>query len=375
MKRTYFFLTLIFSTLLSQAQNEQALKILKDVNEKNNQTRTLQYSYTYEGWGKTFGKFSGEVVLDKQQGLQLLVVLNTHDASGQIQNTEYIYTNGDQLKLADTQAKVLKKGSVSGGSQHLMSYAWYAVFREFLMPNAFAMGLQDSSLNYEGSETIDGTDCHIVSMNNPWGDRNFWYFGKSDNLIYGQFQENKNPDTQGGFVFKMSDVRINATLPSTAFEVPTQGLTVVDENQRKVAVGEQAPEWLLKNGANESITSRQQQGKLTLLDFWASWCSPCWQIMPIIDNIKKDYGTSALDVYGVNVWESPKVNIADYLNRKNLNHYEVLFDMDAAVAKSFKIAALPLVVLIDKEGKILYINSGRDPEMDANLREILDRNL
>lgn len=362
-----------FGAYTVEAQDQKALEILKKVNGQLNQNKTLQYKYIYKGWGKNNGSFTGEVYIDKSAGLQLGVALKTLDERGKVLLDEFIFTNGDQLKSLDKTNKILRIGSASKGSSHLMSYAWYAVFREFLMPDPLAMNFQNGTLSYDGSKKVNGSDCHLVSYVNPWGDKNTWYIGASDYQVYGQLVENNNPETKGGFDFIMSDVKFNQPLDPAVFEVSSEGVTMVDEDKRSITPGSPAPEWTLGNSSKVNVSSRQLKGKKVLLDFWASWCSPCWQIMPVIDKIKTDYKGKNLVVYGVNVWENPKLDLEEYLNKKGLNAYENLFDKDASVAKSFKIGALPLVVLIDENGTILYVNSGRDTQMDKNIREILNQ--
>nr|WP_321234144.1 TlpA disulfide reductase family protein [uncultured Psychroserpens sp.] len=354
------------------AQDVNALSILKKTNDQLNQNKTLQYNYTYIGWGKNNGRFSGTAYIDKNAGLQLGVRLKTLDDKKNIVLDEFIFTNGDQLKLLDKTNKVLKTGSASKGSSYLMSYAWYAVFREFLMPNALSMNFQNETIKYEGSKIVNGIDCHLVSYINQWGDTNIWYIGKKDHQIYGQKVENKNPETEGGFEFIMTSAKFNHSIDPNVFKISSKGVKIIDEDSRTIAPGEKAPEWALGNSDKVNVSSRQLLGKIVLLDFWASWCSPCWQIMPTINKIKTDYKQKNLAVYGINVWENPKLNLKEYLNKKGLNTYENLFDTDASVAKSFKIASLPLVVLIDENGTILYINNGMDTDMDKNIRKILD---
>lgn len=371
MKYLLLFTSLIvLGTYPIKSQNLQ--EILQQVNTTTMSNGSIEYDYVYDGWGKTAGRFSGHVTLDKKQGMRLLVTLNTLDQNGSPTREEVIFTDGNQLKLLDKTENVLKTGSAGGGSAYLMSYVFYAVFREFLMPDPFAMAMSDSTLAYEGTRSVNGVDCHVIGTNNPWGDRNLWFIGKEDFQIHGQKQEKIDVATEGGFTFEMSNVRFNGQISSSAFDIDSGNAQIVDEDKRLVAVGQLAPEWLLKNAAGQNITSRQLRGKKVILDFWASWCAPCWQIMPTIDRLKKEYGGKKVEIYGVNVWENPKLDVNGYLLRKELNHYEVLFDVEASVAKSFKIAALPLVVLIDENGKILYLNNGRDASLYENLKELLD---
>ncbi len=373
MRQVTLMLILSVIPFLIRAQDNQALEILKKTNTQLNQNVSLQYDYTYEGWGKNNGRFKGKVYIDKKRGMQLGISLKTIDNKGRVTLDEYIYTNGNDIQLLDKTNKVLKKGMASNGSGYLMSYGWYAVFREFLMPDPMAMNYQNSTLAYDGSKMVNGITCHMISLTNQWDDKNTWYIGKADHQIYGQKTSNEKPETEGGFEFLMNNTRHNEPIDQAAFTISENNFKIVDEDSRLITPGNPAPEWTLGNSSEINVTSRQLKGKKVLLDFWASWCSPCWQIMPVINKIKADYKDENIVVYGVNVWENPKKDIKSYLEEKGLNTYEILFDNDATVTKSFKIATLPFVVLIDENGQILYVNSGKDQKMDENLRALLDK--
>ncbi len=362
----------LFSPLCMVAQSEKAKEILEKANVAVSSITSIQYDYAYEGWGKSIGKFIGSVKITKQNGMHVLVDLKTLTDEDEIVREEIIYTDGNNLKLFDKMENVVKVGTASGGSGYLMSYAWYAVFRESLMPNPFAMALVDSTLSYEGTREVRGVSCHVIATNNPWGDRNYWYLGQKDYQIYGQRQENNGKSTEGGFTFEMFNVQFDEILSPSVFHDFPNDVRQIDEDKRLVAVGEQAPDWLLENASGQKITARQQQGKKVILDFWASWCSPCWKIMPVLNNLKSEYSTENVEVYGVNVWENPKLDVEDYIRRKKLDHYNILIDNDASVAKSFKIAALPLIVVIDEAGKIIYLNNGQDKDLYENIKRLLN---
>lgn len=373
MRQATLLLILSITTFLIRAQDKQALEVLKKANARLNQNVSIQYDYTYMGWGKNNGRFQGKVYINKNGGLQLGISLKTMDQNGKVIMDEYIYTNGNDIKSLDKTNKVLKTGMASNGSGYLMSYGWYAVFREFLMPDPMVMNYQNKTLAYDGAKLINGIACHMVSLINQWGDKNIWYIGKADHQVYGQKTLNENPETEGGFEFLMSNTKYNEPIDEKVFTINDNEVKVTDEDSRLIVPGNPAPEWTMGNSRGANVTSRDLKGKKVLLDFWASWCSPCWQIMPIINKIKMDYEDEAVVVYGVNVWENPKKDIKAYLKEKGLNAYEILFDKDATVAKSFKVGTLPFVVLIDENGQILYVNSGMDQKMDENIRALLDK--
>ncbi len=381
MNKSQFLFLLIFFLFCSesqlQAQDQKAVDILQKANIALGQLSELSYNYQYEGWGKLYGRFEGKVNISKVNGMQVLVQLNTLRKNNSIKRKEIIYTNNRDLKLLDLTDKVYKYGTSTGGGAHLMSYAWYAVFRESLMPNPFAQAMQDQSLKYEGTKEVAGISCHVISTQSPYqGDREYWFLGQKNYLIYGQRKENKTPGIEGGFLFKMSSLETNPSFSQSDFEIEVpEGVKQINEDERPIAVGKKAPPWILKNRDGGNTKSQDLKGKVVVLDFWASWCNPCWQIMPVINALKKDYPREQVEIIGVNVWENPKLDLNKYLKEKNLNDYQIMVDEEAIAAKSFKIAYLPLVVVIDQKGIIQFLYNGREADLNTKIRLAIDNAL
>lgn len=103
-----------------------------------------------------------------------------------------------------------------------------------------------------------------------------------------------------------------------------------------------------------------------LLYFWATWCKPCRKAQPKVAALAQKY-KDRVKVVGINVGglDSPK-NIKKYISRQQIA-YTMLIDREDAAVKAFSVAGIPVIILLDKTGKILV----RDNKPPANLDKFL----
>ncbi len=99
--------------------------------------------------------------------------------------------------------------------------------------------------------------------------------------------------------------------------------------------------------------------KLILVDFWATWCEPCKEEMPYLEEIYQEYKDQGLECLVITI-DSSKALESQIL--KDVEHlavtYPIPWDLDSAVKNSYGIQAIPVTYLIDKNGKIRYEHSG-----------------
>ncbi len=122
-----------------------------------------------------------------------------------------------------------------------------------------------------------------------------------------------------------------------------------------VQVGKPAPEFQLTDLGGSKVSLSQFRGKIVLLDFWATWCQPCRESMPEMENLQKKY-SSQLTLLAINVSEAPD-EVRSFLQRERI-HSRVLLDQDGAVSNAYRIMAIPMQVLIDRDGVIRNVNMG-----------------
>lgn len=108
-------------------------------------------------------------------------------------------------------------------------------------------------------------------------------------------------------------------------------------------------------------------GRIIVLNFWATWCPPCREEMPELNQFSGKYG-DRISFYLVNIQES-QATVADFLSQ---NGYDMncLLDIDGQVAKTFRINAIPTTLVVDQQGTIKYRKSG--PVTMAELEGVLN---
>jgi len=112
-------------------------------------------------------------------------------------------------------------------------------------------------------------------------------------------------------------------------------------------------------------------GEVVYVDFWASWCPPCVQSFPFLNQLQQDYGSRGLQVLGVNLDE--KVADAEKFLFEHRAEFSIVADPTKQCAKDFDVIAMPSSYLIDRQGVVRYIHRGFRPGETKELRLIVEQ--
>lgn len=121
--------------------------------------------------------------------------------------------------------------------------------------------------------------------------------------------------------------------------------------------GQPAPDFSaapLRGG--ESLRLEDYRGKVVYLDFWASWCGPCKQSMPVLERLSKSYRDRGLVVLGVNIDDDVKT-AAKFLAEVPVS-FVVVNDRDKRVAKAYAPPTMPSSYIIDRDGRVRQVHAG-----------------
>ena len=139
-------------------------------------------------------------------------------------------------------------------------------------------------------------------------------------------------------------------------------------------VGQQAPDFALRSFGGETLRLSEHLGEVVVINFWATWCGPCRQEMPLLDEIYAKYRPVGLVLLSVNLDHEmqPAIEMAQTLEVS----YPVLYDAQKSVGKSYQVSSMPVTVLIDRAGVIRYVSEGYKPGYETRytekLRELLN---
>ncbi len=142
------------------------------------------------------------------------------------------------------------------------------------------------------------------------------------------------------------------------------------QSKIKLAPGSMAPEISLPSPEGDLVKLSSLRGKVVLIDFWASWCSPCRRDNPHNVKLYAKYKSQGFEIYAVSL-DKTKSNWVKAIKDDNLTwtHVSDLRYWQSKAAKEYGVGSIPFTVLIDKDGKVIATKL-RGPALDKKLKEI-----
>jgi len=122
------------------------------------------------------------------------------------------------------------------------------------------------------------------------------------------------------------------------------------------------PDFTLKNLDNQNTRFSELQGeKLTLIDFWATWCKPCVQSIPKLNAIYKTYRERGVELIGISV-DGPRnsAKVKPFSQIHNMT-YPILRDPNAELAAELSVSSYPTLLIVNAQNEIVYTHTGYRP--------------
>jgi peroxiredoxin len=121
--------------------------------------------------------------------------------------------------------------------------------------------------------------------------------------------------------------------------------------------GAQIPDVQMSRLDGTQVSVSDLPHKVMMINFWATWCEACMEEMPSIVALREKYKAQGFEVLAVNVDENPTQAAPPTAKKLGMN-FPIFTDKSNALAEMFDVHAIPLTVIINKDRKILYVESG-----------------
>jgi len=114
-----------------------------------------------------------------------------------------------------------------------------------------------------------------------------------------------------------------------------------------------------KDLENKSRSFNELKGeKLTLIDFWATWCKPCNKAIPELNKIYDIYKSRGVEIIGINCDGPRSVSKVAPLSKSLQIKYPVLIDINSELKAELNVLAFPTLLIVNSKGKVVWIHEG-----------------
>ncbi|MEW6306884.1 MAG: DUF2092 domain-containing protein [Verrucomicrobiota bacterium] len=248
--------------------------------------------------------------------------------------------------------------------------------------------------SYVASETLDGIECHRLKFVQEAMDWEIWIAAGNDSYVVklvpdmskslikardlkqlpGELREMKMQHD-----IRLTDWKKNPDLPDNRFQFDPPGDAKLVESffdglasrEKHRLLSQAAPDVKVALLGGGKLDLAAHKGRdIVILDFWATWCGPCVQALPILTEVAAAYRERGVVFYAVNQEEDAKT-IEAFLQKKNLS-MTVALDADGAIGARYGVEGIPQTVIIGKDGIVEAVHVGLLPGLKQKLQKELD---
>mgnify|MGYP001207030527 FL=1 len=146
------------------------------------------------------------------------------------------------------------------------------------------------------------------------------------------------------FLILLFCFNIFSSISQTNEDVPLNNIAI-NETPRPIS------SLIFEDFLGNKINLKDYQGKLVIINFWATWCAPCKKEMPSLDALYQDSNFKNLEVLAVNMEAPNKLKTKKFFSELNIKKIKIFFDNDLNFVKKFKLRGVPTTILINKKGE------------------------
>jgi thiol-disulfide isomerase/thioredoxin len=136
------------------------------------------------------------------------------------------------------------------------------------------------------------------------------------------------------------------------------------------------PNFLLKDIESQTQSFENLKGeKLTLIDFWATWCKPCVKAIPKLNEIYKDYKEKGVNIIGVNCDGPRSISKVEPMSKALAIEYPVLLDIDNELRIDLDVNYYPTLIMVNQKNEIVWLHEGYGYDDDKLIVQQIEKQL
>lgn len=358
------------------------------------------------------------VTLSRGEGGVWRAVVKSQDMEDASKLTPaHVAFDGKTARAVDAVNRIVHEGNFASLEEAQTFLAKFrvrpAVLWDVFGKEPLKTALDTARMTVEESAEVNGQKCDIVRIETGGDDRKptmdegnlpgyRFYFSAEDHLlrkierfkasrIVGDFDDYDKPNR----IITLTNIEVDKPIADDAFAIATpEGYSVKGADgvvrtassgdgkpdpskateagdPKLLAVGTEAPDWVLKDPAGGEFKLSAQRGKVVLMDFWATWCGPCKIAMPGVQRLHEKYKDRGLVAVGLATWDrgDPKA----YMESKKYT-YGLVLGADP-VALEYKVTGIPTFYVIGPDGKIVYSAVGYDASHEEQIGALIEKYL
>ena len=105
------------------------------------------------------------------------------------------------------------------------------------------------------------------------------------------------------------------------------------------------------NAKKEEVYLNDFNGKLVMINFWASWCAPCKEEMPSLDSLQENLSLDNLKIFPINIGQDNIENSKNFFIDLDIKNLSIYFDNPVTLAKNFSLRGIPTTIIFNKKGE------------------------
>ncbi len=346
---------------IAKPDNETLVEVLNQFKEASK--RGYHISYYGIGSMKREYSFEGQVKLEWNQSEQLIIdayrlkgTYRLQDVLGKRTEKVEIYQNkGEFWKIFHEQKMYLYTPNIKKSSPSTFKQA------PLMVVKALRFMLKNKQQLQQKEVVADNQKFILLKCSFEGVTYSIWADPIELNI---QKVTWKNEKWGKGEVIGQIDTGIKEQVKEMSFQVPLK-----DYDKKMIpTIGHPAPIWQASYHLGEKVNLSQLKGNVVLLDFWASWCSPCLRAIPSLEKFHLEYKDQGLILLGMNYHEKRNP-------QKTMDKLKATYPIVTAesIGKDYGILNWPSLFIIDKKGVLRDIHIGyHDEKTDALIKEWLE---